>query len=134
MSRRGRSRLGPLLVGERPYVLGLVVLVILLGVMTLGPLETLSAAADRVDRLEAQREQYTTAIEELEERREALQRPEEIELLARSRHGLVRPGEIPFVVVTPEPELDVGPEGAEPPDDDLPWYRRLGRSLSELFS
>ncbi|MPZ88841.1 MAG: hypothetical protein GEU81_12355 [Nitriliruptorales bacterium] len=134
MSRKGGSRLAALLVGERPYVLGLVVLVTLLVVMALGALESLSAAADRVERLETQRGQYTTAIEELEGRRDALQRPEEIELLARSRHGLVRPGEIPFVVVTPEPELEIVPEGAEPSEDDVPWYRRLGRNLSELFS
>jgi cell division protein FtsB len=134
-SPRSRSaRLRPLLVGERPYVLGLMVLVILLALMTLGPLESLSTASDRVDRLETQREQYTAAIEELEQRRAALQRPEEIEMLARGRHGLVRPGEIPFVVVTPEPELEVGPESVEPRNEDLPWYRRLGRSLSELFN
>lgn len=132
--RPRNSRLGWLLVGERPYVIGLVVLVILLAAMTLGPVESLSTAADRVDRLEAQREQYTAAIEDLDQRRNALQSPEEIELLARSRHGLVRPGEIPFVVVTPEPDLEIGPEGGEPGDDELPWYRRLGRSLSELFN
>lgn len=119
--------------------MGLVVLVALLAVMVLGPLEEYSVAADRVDGLRAQRAELTTEVDRLESRRQALSDPVEIELLARREHGLVRPGERPFVVVTPEEELTVGPDadaeaglrsGQVP---DAPWYRRLGRTLTDVL-
>lgn len=134
---RGRGAGGglrrALTAGDRPYVLILALLAVLAVVMALGPLQVFTAAADRVDELREQREELQGEVEELEERRERLEDPEEVERIARSELGLVRPGEIPFVVVPPE---DAGPEQHredESPQEeaDDPWYRRLGRWLGE---
>lgn len=121
--------------GDWLLQLGLVVLVVLLVAMALGPLERFAVAADRVDGLQAQRAELAEEVARLEERRDALSDPEEIELLARREHGFVKPGELPFVVVTPEEELELGPGSgdAEAADGAAPWYRRLGRQLEELF-
>jgi cell division protein FtsB len=118
--------------GNRPYVVALAVLAVLLGIMLLRPFERLNVASDRVDQLEAERAELSSEVAQLEERRAALQRPEEIELLARSELGLVQPGEVPFVVVTPEPAP--APSGGEPaPADDRPWYAELWDALSRPF-
>lgn len=140
-SRGGRERTTggrlwrALTVGDRPYVLILGLLIGLAAFMALGPLQVFTAAADRVDELRDERDTLDQDVEELEERRDRLDDPEEIERLARSELGLVRPGEIPFVVVPPESEgaeADGQANGeAEPDDDDQPWYRRLGRWVAD---
>jgi cell division protein FtsB len=119
--------------GDRPYLLALFGLVVLVGAMALGPLQNYTAAADRVDSLEHTRDQLRDEVEELEDRRAKLHDHEEIETRARTELGLVKPGEIPFVVVTPdEADQRVGPERSSgEPDGDVPWYRRLGRWLAE---
>jgi cell division protein FtsB len=137
--RGGRHGLRHLLQGERLYLLALVLVVTVVGAMALGPLQSYTAAADRVDALERTRDQLRSEVDALEERQERLQDPEELELLARSELGLVKPGEIPFVVVTPDDELvpvrpqaDATAEGDG--DEGGPWYRQLGRALADLFA
>jgi hypothetical protein len=105
--------------------------VVLLGVMMIGPLESLSVASGRVETLEDRRAELSAEVARLEERQAALQRPEEIEKLARGELGMVAPGEIPFVVVTPEPELEVLPDAQEP--ERLPWYRRVWDGITGIF-
>lgn len=118
--------------GDRPYVLALVALVLLIGAMALGPLQVYTAAADRLDALERARDGYATEVEDLEDRVADLEDPEEVELLARSELGLVMPGEEPYVVARPEPDPTLpAARDDEPPADDA-WYRRLGRWLGEL--
>lgn len=134
-SGRGRSGGGrlrrALTVGDRPYILILALLVGVAIFMALGPLQVFTAAADRVDDLREERDELEGEVEGLEERRERLEDPEEVERIARSELGLVRPGEIPFVVVPSEDES--GEAEPEPEDEaaDAPWYRRLGRWLGE---
>lgn len=130
-ARRGRRRRAS--GSDWPYQLGLVVLVVLLAALALGPLEEYSVAADRVDGLRAQRAELTAEVERLEDREQALSDLGAIELLARREHGLVRPGERPFVVVTPEEELTVGPDAEVEAPADAPWYRRMGRALTDVF-
>ncbi len=116
-------------------MLALVAIVTVILTMAVGPLQSYTAATDRVEALERTRDQLRAEVDSLEERRERLEDPEELELLARSEHGLVRPGEIPFVVVVPDADPDrVRPEPPTPGEPaDGPWYRRLGRALAELF-
>lgn len=125
------ARLFQLLAGNRAYAAGVAVLVVLLGVMMLGPLESLSAAADRVDALQTERDRRVAEVAELERRRAALQQPEQVELRARRELGMVEPGEIPFVVVTPEP-AEAPPAPAPPPAAD-PWHERLWQAATGLF-
>jgi hypothetical protein len=103
--------------GDRPYVVGLFVLIAVLAIMLVAPARSLTAAAD------------------LERRRQQLRDPEEIELLAREQLGMVRPGEIPYVVTSPQGdgerlELD---GRATLASDSVPWYRRLGEAFGQLF-
>jgi cell division protein FtsB len=131
-TRPARERgLRTVLSGARGYRAGLAVLVVLLGVMMAGPLESLSVASGRVDTLEGRQAELSSEVERLEQRQAALQRPEEIEKLARGELGMVAPGEIPFVVVTPEPELEVLPDAEEP--EEGPWYRRIWRGITGIF-
>lgn len=132
---RRRGRLRAAAAGDRLCVLALFVLVVLLAAMAMGPLQSYTAAADRVDGLAETRDRLQDEVDLLEDRRERLHDPEEIELMARSELGLVKPGEVPFVVVTPEPELDrVHPDAnQEPGSTDGAWYRRLGRWIGGLF-
>jgi cell division protein FtsB len=136
-ARRGRQPrvLRHVLGGDRIYVLALVAVVSVIGAMAIGPLQNYTAAADRVEALEQTRDQLREEVDRLEERRLRLEDPEELELLARSELGLVKPGEIPFVVVAPDEDSErVRPETREQHGGDAgPWYRRLGRWLADLF-
>jgi cell division protein FtsB len=118
--------------GEHVELLASVGLAVLLTVMAVGPIKSYAAAADRVDQLASSRVELQSEVDRLEVRRQHLQDPEEIELLARERFGLVRPGEVPYIVVSTEPEL----EGLQPVTGDTPstpWYKRLGEAIGRLF-
>lgn len=117
--------------GDRIYLLATLGIAALIGAMAIGPIKSYTAAADRVDQLYKSRAEYQSQVDRLEGRRLELANPEEIELLAREQLGLVRPGEIPYVVVAPRSEPDrVGP--TTPTQAPQPWYRRLGQALREL--
>jgi hypothetical protein len=112
------------------------VLVIAATAMALGPVQNYTAAADRVEALASTREQLSAQVDRLEDRRTTLEDPEELELIARTELGLVRPGEIPFVVVGPEgpEEEQVRPPPAVPDTGEGGhWFRRLGRAVGRLF-
>jgi len=128
-----------LLMGNRPLLLILLTLVALMLMVSIGPLELYLGAKGRVEDLAASRDRLTVEVDALAQRRAALENPDEIELIARAEHGYVRPGEIPFVVVTPEsgaPPPEAAPAPATAPANpaaDEPWYRRLGGALAGLF-
>jgi cell division protein FtsB len=132
---RGAAALRRTTVGQRPFLAALVLLAVLVFAMALGPLQRYTAAAERVETLEATRQQLSEQVERLEERRATLEDPEEVELIARTELGLVKPGEVPFIVVSPDD--DRAPVTAEDDeqmaDDDAPWYRRIGRRIGERF-
>jgi hypothetical protein len=104
--------------------------------MVMGPLQRYTAAADRVEELEATRDALRSQVDDLEDRRAILTDPEELEIIARTELGLVRPGEVPYIVVRPG-EDGVDQVRPEPPEraaaEGGPWYRRLGRAISGLF-
>lgn len=140
-SRRGaRGREGSRLLpaaltrGQRPFVFAFVVLLVGLATMAATPAQRYVEMQQRVDSLTQQREEFADDVDALEERKERLRDPEEIELLARRELGLVRPGEISYVVVRPdrnEPGVDVR-EPEPVADEDKPWWRRLGETLGLL--
>lgn len=140
MSRRQPARKrgrGPprLLRGDRPYFLALLVLLALLTVMAVAPLQSFTAATARVDDLAARRDDLQARVDRLEAERERLEDPEELELLAREELGLVKPGEIPYVVVTPERSLgELHDEPHDVPAGDAPtWYERLWAGVTAGF-
>ncbi|HVM20900.1 MAG TPA: septum formation initiator family protein [Egibacteraceae bacterium] len=122
--------------GDRPYVVAFFVLLAVLATMVVGPLQSYTTAAERVHDLELTRAELHAQVLELQERRQRLKDPEEIELLARQRLGLVKPGEVPFVVSDGAPESDqVRPDGRPLTRDEPPsLLRRVGEAFARLFS
>ena len=121
--------------GDRPYVVAFFVLLAVLAMMIVGPLQSYTAAAERVHDLEVAKAELERSVKTLENRRERLQDPEEIELLARERLGLVKPGEIPYVVTDGNPDTDqVRPDGRPlTPPLKLSVWQRLGNAFGSLF-
>jgi cell division protein FtsB len=117
---------------SRRFALGLVALLALLAFMAAAPIRSLDAANQRVEYLRAMRTQLTASVTDLEHRKASLQDRRHIELLARSRFGLVRPGESAYVVVTPEDELRTD---GEPSDGagHRPWYRWLFDAVVDML-
>jgi len=88
-------------------------------------------AAEKLEALQEENAHLETEIE-------ALETPAEVERLAREQFGLVRPGEVGYVVVVPPGEESIEPE-PEPTLDRpaaQPWWRDLwdfltGRDLTD---
>jgi cell division protein FtsB len=100
------------------------------------PLGQIIDQDESVDLAERQLEALRGENRRLEAQVVALETPEEVERLARERFGLVRPGEVSYVVVSPEGDQPFVPE-PEPTleRDTSPWWRDLwdfltGRDLA----
>ena len=133
-TRRRRGVLRRILGGD--LLLGLLLLgSIAFGVLLLAqPFEDYVDTRQRVALLEQQALALETENLRLERRIEDLDDPMTVELLARSQQGLVRPGEVPYVLIAPEveaPRIRDAPEEAVAEEDVLDrilaWLRtRLG--------
>ena len=139
----GRRVLEWLRQGDRIPLLATLGLAVLLGAMAIGPVKSYTAATDRVRQLDQRRAELEARVDRLEARRLELANPDEIELLAREQLGMIRPGEIPYVVVAPSSggassqapspspgQSHVGDATAAPVHQ--PWYRRIGQALRGL--
>jgi cell division protein FtsB len=131
---RRRGRLRRVLGGD--VLLG----ILLLGAIGLGiallvpPFENYVMGRQRVALLEQQALALEAENLRLERRLQDLDDPVTIELLARAQQGLVRPGEVPYVLIAPEvdaPRIREAPEQTDTQEDILDrvlaWIRlRLG--------
>lgn len=97
------------------------------------PLEGFLAARQRVALLEQQAAALTGENARLERRIDDLDDPLTIELLARRQQGLVRPGEVPYVLLPPEVDAPRIVDAPEPVpaeatliDRVLAWLRDIG--------
>jgi cell division protein FtsB len=112
--------------------------ILLLGALGLGlallapPFEGYLVARQRVALLEQQALALEAENLRLERRIEDLDDPVTIELLAREQQGLVRPGEVPYVLLPPDvdaPRIRPAPVEVEPEEDlldrVLAWIRSL---------
>ncbi len=114
--------------------------ILLLGALVLGvvllapPFENYLVARQRVAVLEQQARALEAENLRLERRITDLDDPLTVELLARQQQGLVRPGEVPYVLLAPEvdaPRIRDVPEVIAPDEDVLDrllaWIRsRIG--------
>lgn len=87
-------------------------------------------AAEQVALTEIEAENRALAAE-----RDALLTDAEVERVAREKYGYVKPGEQPYVVVTPDVEVLPPPPAVEP-EPDRAWYDVVvdwvtGRDLSD---
>ncbi len=128
MSRRAVRRPGRL--GD--LVLGVaVVAAAVFGAGTLAePLGNRRDAQARVALLEEQRAALAAENARLAQRVEDLEDPLTIELLAREQQGLVRPGDVPYVLIPPESDRPLIAEPALPVAEAPPG--RLDRVLALL--
>lgn len=120
--------------GDRPYIVGLIALFALGLVMLSGPLQTYMDGRARVEVLEGQLGALESANRQLDARAGELRDPDLVELLARERLGMIRPGEVPYVVVPPEverPQIASEPEAAA--GTERSWLARVWAGLADLF-
>ncbi len=101
------------------------------------PFRQILAQERAVDLATIQLEAIQSENERLEAEIVALQTPEEIERLARQQFGLVHPGEVGYVVVSPPEatETTLPPEPTLDRPAEQPWWRDLwdfltGRDLA----
>lgn len=126
------GRLAAAVRASRQFVVSLIALLALLAFMAAGPIRSLDAADQNVENLRATKQQLTASVTDLEYRRARLQDPQQVELLARTRFGLVKPGEQAYVVMTPEEDLRTDGEPADGRGDRA-WYRWLLDAVTEML-
>jgi cell division protein FtsB len=110
---------------------GWVLAVVLLGALALTvsgilPFRQLLSQQHQIERSQEQLAALRNENEALAEDIAMLETDAEIERLAREQYGLVRPGEVAYVVVTPE-ELPVVEVPSDPVvrSDQRPWWERV---------
>lgn len=137
-TRTGTPRLRPAwLKGDRPHVVGFVVALGLATVVVSAPVQTWLEQRDRVLQLETTLSALEAENAELGDRAAELRDPEHVELAAREQQGMVRPGEVPYVIVPPEVDNPVigqdraATSGAAPADQGV--LARLWSAVTGLF-
>ena len=110
---------------------GWVLAVVLLGALALTvsgilPFRQLISQQRQIERSQAQLTALTDENDSLAEDIAMLGTDAEIERLAREQYGLVRPGEVAYVVVTPdEPLVIEAPSDPVVRSDQRPWWDRV---------
>lgn len=97
--------------GRWAQVVALLLLFGLLAAMVVGPVKQLLEQKSRISAVNAQLEQLEENNAALRERIDRLKDPDYIEQQARAQAGLVRPGEIPFLVMPPSDAKRTEKEG-----------------------
>ena len=129
--RRTRLRF---LHGDRPHLLGLVVATVLALVIVSGPIQTWLAQRDLVE----QREGVLEVLEEenaaLSDRVRDLHDPDTIEAEAREQQGMVRPGQVPYVIVPPPADGErIAPDLTDVETDERGWFARVWEAVTGLL-
>jgi cell division protein FtsB len=121
------------LAGDRPMVVALLGVIVLSVLMVSGPAQRYLDSSSRVDALDAKAEALEEENERLQQRKDDLNDPEYVELLAREQQGFIRPGEVPYTLVPPEvdrPQISTPRDLGEP--EPGPWYSRAWESVRGL--
>lgn len=129
---RVRATVAAVLAGDRPYLIVVVALLGLGALMMSAPLHHYLDGQERLELLETKKAALHQEIQRLEGREADLRDPDQIELIAREQLGLVAPGEIAYVVVTPEPERPRLAPSDEVTVPDRPWYQRVWDAVVDV--
>ena len=111
---------------SRAAILGVVVCVLALALTV--PLRQYVAQRGKVAKLRAKQQQAQARVDALEARKRQLQDPAYVEQLARERLHFVRPGEVPYILLTPSPTpvpSQPGVAGGPGVAGTGPWFSRL---------
>ncbi len=110
----------------RAAILAVVLCVLALALTV--PLRQYVAQRGKVAQLRAKQQQAQARVDALEAQKRRLQDPAYVEQLARERLHFVRPGEVPYILLTPSPTptpvAPGTPDGAKVGGEG-PWYSRL---------
>jgi cell division protein FtsB len=121
--RAGRPRgLRRLLTSDVPLFALLLAAIAGAALLLTEPFENYLDGRARVALLEQQAAALEAQNLQLEQRLEDLEDPLNIELLAREQQGLIRPGEVPYVLIPPEPDrprIVDAPAPIQVEEDDL---------------
>lgn len=98
-------------------------------IMALSPARQLHAQQRNIAAEEAKLAALAEENTILEQRLARLQDPDYIEKLAREQLGMVRPGEIAYVVVSPDASK---PEDETPKPEPLPWYKKAWNWIKDV--
>jgi cell division protein FtsB len=114
----------------RAAVLAVVLCVLALALTV--PLRQYVAQRGAVARLRAKQAAAQRRVDALEARKAQLQDPAYVERLARERLHFVRPGEVPYILLTPTPTpapVRPGTPGGTAVGGTGPWYSRLWNTV-----
>ncbi|HWL35498.1 MAG TPA: septum formation initiator family protein [Frankiaceae bacterium] len=92
------------------------------------PLRQYVAQRGKVAQLRAKQQQAQARVDALEAQKQRLQDPAYVEQLARERLHFVRPGEVPYILLTPSPTpapVGAGTPAGKAVGGEGPWYSRL---------
>lgn len=110
----------------RAAILAVVLCVLALALTV--PLRQYVAQRGKVARLRAKQAQAQARVDALEAQKQRLQDPAYVEQLARERLHFVRPGEVPYILLTPSPApapVKPGTPAGKEVGGEGPWYSRL---------
>lgn len=128
--RRARLRV---LHGDRPYVVVFLAATGLALVIVSGPVQTWMGQRALVDQREAVLSVLEAENERLAARVEDLNDPGTIEAEAREQQGMVRPGEVPYVIVPPDVDAErIAPDLTDVETDDRGWLARAWEAITGL--
>jgi cell division protein DivIC len=109
--------------GLGPQIFVFLLILGLLGAMAIEPTRKLMDQRTRIDQATAELDQVNRSNQRLQARIDRLKDPDYVDQLARSQAGLVKPGEIAFVVMPPgrgaspaRKDAARAPQKAPPPD------------------
>ncbi|MHA6801139.1 FtsB family cell division protein [Bounagaea algeriensis] len=111
----------------RAAVLALVVCAMALSVAV--PLRTYWSQRTELGAQQERRAQLEREVQSLQQRKEELSDPAQVEAEARERLGYVRPGETPYMVHVPPAEATADSDGSAAEHEDVPWYEQLWKSV-----
>lgn len=119
--------------GGRPYWVALLAAAGLSLVIVSGPVQTWLAQRDLVERREAVLAVLDEENAHLADRVRALNDPDTIEAEAREQQGMVRPGEVPYVIVPPDVDSErIAPDLTDVETDDRSWLAQVWEAISNL--
>ncbi len=121
----GADRARRALAGDRPFVIGLLVIALLAVTVVSGPLQAWMAGRDRIEVATTKLTALDAATAELDQRAADLTDPEQVEVVAREQLGYAMPGQVAYSLVPPEGDDEVLGDQADPTVEPTSWWRRL---------
>lgn len=121
----GVDRARRALAGDRPFVIGLVVIVLLAVTVVSGPLQSWLGGQERLDVARTQLAALDAATAELDQRAADLTDPEHVEVVAREQLGYAMPGQVAYTLVPPEGDAMTVDDTTTAEVTATPWWQRV---------